>query len=121
MVTLAFQTGSTAGGVHPVPASTDFSFVLGIGTGGLTPFEYALVQYEKGGEVSLSVASTEAERFFGHLLGPAAAAFRGRGEAHFKIRILDTRPATPREIIRAMAEMTAHGHGNGCDCGCGCG
>ena len=35
-----------------------------------------------------------------------------------KVEIENIIPAESREVVKAMAEMTAHGHG--CDCGCGC-
>ncbi len=45
--------------------------------------------------------------------------FDGRDEVHFDVRIMAVETPPPREIIKAMADLTAHGHG--CDCGCGCG
>jgi hypothetical protein len=38
------------------------------------------------------------------------------------MRVKITRIETPaaRDIVKAMAELSAHG-GSGCDCGCGCG
>jgi hypothetical protein len=35
-----------------------------------------------------------------------------------KVEIEKIIPAESREVVKTMAELTAHGHG--CDCGCGC-
>lgn len=35
-----------------------------------------------------------------------------------KVENLKIIPAESRELVKAMAQLTAHGHG--CDCGCGC-
>jgi hypothetical protein len=50
-----------------------------------------------------------------------SAPFKDRDEVHFQVEITDIGPADGREIVRAMAELTAHAGSGGCDCGCGCG
>jgi hypothetical protein len=61
------------------------------------------------------------ERFFEHLVLAFCAPFKDRDEVHFQVRLTDIGPADGREIVRAMAELTAHAGSGGCDCGCGCG
>ena len=39
-------------------------------------------------------------------------------EYFLKVKIQAISPTDHKEVVKAMAEMTAHGHG--CDCGCGC-
>ena len=46
--------------------------------------------------------------------------FDGRDDVYLKVKIVAVAVAENREIVKAMAEKSAHG-GVGCDCGCGCG
>jgi hypothetical protein len=53
---------------------------------------------------------------------PVRTLFTGRESIYLMVTITSVVAAENREIIKAMAEMQAHG-GSGCggDCGCGCG
>lgn len=120
-IRLCWQAGCRADAINRQLPDADFTFVYGIGTGGLTPFEYLLADKREGDQVSFRLAKTEALHFFGHLLPLAAPIFARQEDAFFRVKIDRIQTAEPREIVQAMAESTAHGHGNGCDCGCGCG
>jgi len=120
-ISLCFQTDSKLDAGDLQLPGIDVTFVYGIGSGGLTPFECLLADKPEGADISLRVAKAEETHFFGHLLPSAAALFAGHAEVSLRARIARIQTAEPREIIRAMADMTAHGHGSGCDCGCGCG
>jgi hypothetical protein len=120
-VKLTFQAGSAAGAADlPLPRS-DFDFIFGIGSAGLTPFESLLDQRTETEKMAFRLSAAEAGPFFGHLAPPVAELFADRDEVYFNVSIAGIETPAPREIIKAMAEMAAHGHGAGCDCGCGCG
>ena len=120
-VKLTFQAGSAAGAADLSLPRADFTFIFGIGSGGLTPFESLLYQHTETEKIAFRLAGSEADLFFGHLAPPLGSLFQGRHEVFFDVRIVGIETPEPRDVIRAMAEITAHGHGAGCDCGCGCG
>ncbi len=96
----------------------EFSFVLGIGSRGLTPFEYLLIGRSAGDTIHFSLTAGELAVFFEHLAPPLAPLFDGRVEVHFQARIERIEPVDGRAVVKAMAESLAHGSG-GCGCGCG--
>jgi len=123
-IRLAVKAGTTAAATGISLPSDEIAFIFGIGSGGLTPFEYLLNDRAENEAVAFSVPALEADRFFGHLfpevLGPACGRlFEGRDCVYFNVRVIAVETPQPREVIKAMAELAAHGHG--CDCGCGCG
>ena len=120
-VKLTFQAGSAAGAADLFLPRADFTFIFGIGPGGLTPFESLLEQHTATENISFRLAGAEADLFFGHLAPPFGSLFEGRQEVFFDVRIVGIETPQPRDVIRAMAETAGHGHGAGCDCGCGCG
>jgi len=123
-IRLTLKAGSTAADMDIPPPSAEIAFIFGIGSGGMTPFECLLNDRAENDAIAFSVAASEAGPFFGHLfpgiLDPALGRlFEGRDEVVFNVRIVAVETPQPREVIKAMADMTSHGHG--CDCGCGCG
>lgn len=105
----------TAG--HP---KVPFTFVYGISTDGLTPFERSLFGKTAGDRLKLEIPSGTGCEIFGHLtrvLGENLdfSASRQPVSRQMDITIVAVSRATDREIIAAMA-----GGGCGsCDCGCG--
>ncbi len=101
----------------------DFEFIFGIGSGGLTPFEYELADRTSGEEVGFLLRDHQRQSFFEHLYPPVVGLFIDYAELFLNARINSIEKAEGREIIKAMAEMTARSEGGGgCggDCGCGC-
>jgi hypothetical protein len=123
-IRLALAAGSTAEDRDiPVPVE-ELAFILGIGSGGMTPFECLLNGRAANEAIAFDVTASDAGLFFGPLLsGPAGQAlgrlFAGRETVYFTARILAMETPEPREVIKAMADLAAQGHT--CDCGCGCG
>lgn len=117
-VILAVEAGAAA--AVPSSVSSEVAFIYGIGSVGLLPFECLLAGKREGDTISFQVAKDGAEDFFGHLADLFFAFFDQRGEAFFRTRVIRVETPEPREVIKAIAEITAHGHGGGCDCGCGC-
>ena len=95
-----------------------FEFIFGLGPEGMSPFEYELVEKTEGQEVLLQLQSEILPAFFEHLNLPIINLFKERDEIFLNVKIQKISPADHREVVKAMADMTAHGHG--CDCGCGC-
>ena len=95
-----------------------FEFIFGLGPEGMSPFDYELVEKTEGQEVLLQLKNEILPGFFEHLHLPIINLFKERDELFLKVKIQKISPADHREVVKAMADMTAHGHG--CDCGCGC-
>lgn len=112
-ITLAIEAGSTAADDRVPIRPHWLTFVYGLGTAGLTPFEYALAGKTTGDVVAISVRADEAVLTFGHLRPlvkiPSAA------DVQLMVRVEKVEPAGGREIISAMAAAAECG----CDCGCG--
>ncbi|MEJ2170382.1 MAG: hypothetical protein P8X90_33200 [Desulfobacterales bacterium] len=122
-VTLNFRAGTSADAMDLIPKNPEFSFIFGLATEGMTPFEYELVDKSEEEEVLLRIKKNAFNRFFEHLSPPLGDLFEGRDEIYVRARIAAVADAENREIVKAMADiadMAAHG-GSGCDCGCGCG
>jgi hypothetical protein len=96
------------------------TFIYGIGTTGMPPFECLLAGKGEGDKVTFRVAKTEANDFFGHLTPPFAALFDRHGDVFCQARVVRIETPEARDVVKAMAEMAAGGHGSRCDCGCGC-
>ena len=100
----------------------DFEFIFGIGSGGLTPFEYELADLDAGDNLNLQLRSADTQRFFEHLYPSVRGLFLDCSELFLNVRVTAIGPAEGREIIKAMADMTARSEGGGgCGGGCGCG
>ena len=119
-IALSLQAGTSREAMDLTPKYSEFSFIFGIAPEGMTPFEYELVDKVEGDDVLVHLRKDDLNRFFEHLNPPIWDMFDGRDEICLKVKILEISAAHNREIVKAMADMTAHG-GGGCDCGCGCG
>jgi hypothetical protein len=107
-----------------LPASpVDFSFLYGIGSDGLCPFELALSEKCQGDTLRLMVGAAESREFFGHLLIPLRQAFNLRAMPEsmwLQIEVTGVTDADNREVVKALAENIGHGGGCGGTCDCGC-
>ena len=121
-VTLSFQAGTSPDSMDITPKFPRFEFIFALGQEGMSPFEYELVDKAEGEEVLLHIHKQAFYNFFEHLNPPIWDLFDGREDVYLKAKIAAVTTSDTREIVKAMAEMTAHS-GSGCDCGgdCGCG
>jgi len=119
-ICLSFQAGTTPDVMDLTPKYSQFSFIFGLAPAGMTPFEYELLNKSEGEEILLHLKKDALNRFFEHLHPPVWELFDGREQIYLKAKITAVANAANREVVKAMAEMAAHG-GDGCDCGCGCG
>ena len=119
-ITLTFQAGTSPDEMDLTPKYPEFSFIFGLAPAGMTPFEYELIEKIEGDEVKLHIKKENITKLFEHLNPPIWDLLDGRGEIYLKAKIQAISAADNREIVKALADMTAHGGGD-CDCGCGCG
>lgn len=92
-------------------------FIFGIGSEGLTPMERRLQGKTEGDSLSFELFQKQAFNFFGHIL-PCPPVFQNPLHSFYiQMKIEKIEPASPREIVRAMARCIPCGKG----CGCGCG
>jgi hypothetical protein len=119
-ITVSLQAGTSHDTMNLAPKYQELEFIFGLGPGGMTPFEYELVDKVEGQSVLIHLKKESFHSFFEHLNPPLMDLFDVKSNIYLKVKIDGVTPAENREIIKAMAAMTAHG-GAGCDCGCGCG
>jgi len=119
-ITLSFQAGTSPDTMELSPKYPKFEFIFALGQEGMSPFEYELVDKTIGDEVLLQINKQTFYSFFEHLNPPIWDLFDGREEVYLKTKIAAVAAAENRDVVKALAEMTAHS-GGGCDCGGGCG
>jgi len=119
-ITLSFQAGTSPDNMDLTPKYPRFEFIFALGQEGMSPFEYELVDKAEGDEVVLHIHKQTVYRFFEHLNPSIWDLFDNRETVYLKAKIEAVAVADNREVVRALAEMAAHG-GGGCDCGGGCG
>lgn len=120
-ITLSFLAGTSPGAMDLTPKHPQFEFIFGLAPEGMTPFEYELAEKVEGEEILLHLKKDTLNRFFEHLTPPIWDLLDGRDEIYLQVKVLAISAADNREIVKALADMTAHGDGGDCDCGCGCG
>ena len=116
-VTVSLSAGTSPGSADLTPEPRPFTFIVGIGTAGMSPFEYALLDKTPGEVVELQIAGDSRCGVFEHLDPPLAGVWNTGGRVHLQACVTEVVPAQSREIVRAMAASS----GCGGDCGCGCG
>ena len=117
-ISLKLEAGTSAQNMDLSLDKTDFEFIFGIGPSGITAFEYELVDKTEGQEVIMELKKENLAVFFEHLRPPIIHLEDNVNTLFLKIKIQTITDAEQREVVKALADVTAHGHG--CDCGCGC-
>ena len=117
-ISLKLEAGTSAQKMDLSLVNPDFEFIFGIGPSGITPFEYELVDKTEGQEILIELKKENMAVFFEHLQPPIIQAHDDVKALFLKIKIKTITAADQREVVKALADVTAHGHG--CDCGCGC-
>ena len=105
-VHLSLETGRTPDSMDLTPTPLRFDFIFGLGTEGLTPFEYELAERAVGETFVLSVSKGGMPELFGHLIFLLPALPEEREPIYMKIGLLGMSPVDQREVIRSMAETT---------------
>jgi hypothetical protein len=84
----------------------------------MSPFEYELVDKTEGQEVLIELKKDNLTIFFEHLNPPIIHLVNEIKGLFLKIKIQKIAAVDHREVVKALADVAAHGHG--CECGCGC-
>ena len=119
-ITLTLQAGTSPDTMDLTLQYSSFEFIFALGQEGMSPFEYELLNKAEGDEVLLHINKQTFYTFFEHLNPPIGDLFEGRDDVFLNAKIAVVAAADNRDIVKALAEMTAHS-GGGCDCGGGCG
>jgi hypothetical protein len=117
-ITLSIQAGTSQDTMDFTQKYPEIEFIFGLGQEGMTPFEYELADKAEGESVLLHLKKEDFSSFFEHLYLPLMDLVDVRNDVYLKVKIDAVTPAENKEIIKAMADMAAHG-GAACDCGCG--
>jgi len=115
---LSVKAGTIPDASDLSPEPIKFDFIFGLGTAGLTPFEYELSDKSEGDELALQIREEDIPQIFEHLRIPLPSLADSGASYHLKIRIDSISNASASEVVKAMAELAGCG---GHDCGCGCG
>lgn len=116
-VTLAITFRTDAADL-PATAPKNVTFIYGVGSDGITPFEKALYGKSPRESVNLRVDTDHALSLFGHLACEIVAPPPLSPPYELNATVLSVEKADDRELVKAMA--TSSQCGAGCDCGCGC-
>ena len=119
-ITLTLQAVTSPDTMDLTLQYSSFEFIFALGQEGMSPFEYELLNKAEGDEVLLHINKQTFYTFFEHLNPPIGDLFEGRDDVFLNAKIAAVAAADNRDIVKALAEMTAHS-GGGCDCGGGCG
>lgn len=122
-VTLALASPPGLGASDPGGAPHALTFIYGVASGGLCPFETALHARQAGERLTIRVEVADAPAYFGHLFHPLDRLIARRPAAAaltLEIEVVAVTDASDREVVQAVADALAHG-GCGPTCGCGCG
>jgi len=99
------------------------SFIYGIGTEGLSPFEQAISTMTIGESIEMEVQGGRLRHYFGQLYrlfcNPLEL-HENAGSILFRFSFDRCDPAEPKEIVTAIAAQLKEG-GCSSNCGCGCG
>jgi len=102
-VTLRLQAGTTADHMDLTPTALEFEFIFGIGSGGMCPFEYQLVNKAAGEKIVIQVKKEELYPLFEHLRPPIMNLFEEHDGLHLKIKILRIEKPENTEVIKALS------------------
>ena len=104
-ITLSLEAGTTSDSTDLTPQPPQFEFIYGLGTAGLTPFEFQLADRTVGDEVHLHIGHEEMPQFFQHLILPPIDIPDDLNSFYLRFRVIKVIPADQREVIKALAEI----------------
>ena len=119
-VTLELEAGSGPDRMDHTDSPLQHTFVFGVASDGITPFEKAFFSCAVGDERTFDIQGQNSCDTLGHLRVPLLAQLPVSPPFFLKARIAHITQAENREVVQAMA-ATLNDCGGDCDCGCGCG
>ncbi|MFO7932314.1 MAG: hypothetical protein ACQETG_08970 [Thermodesulfobacteriota bacterium] len=114
-VTLQISAGKRPSG-QELMGPEQMDFIFGLGRTGLTPLERQVEGKTVGHCTSLEIYRSYIPEFFGHIFPFPMKLKIPLDPFYINMKVLSVDSADPREVVSAMAEITAC---SGCDCGCG--
>ena len=108
-VTLSLSAGEDGTRAENGLDPKQFDFVYGIGSEGLTPLESVLEGRQENDELFLEIKGNDPVHIFQHLWFPEIDALFREAPSLLKITVLSVSEATPRDVIRALAETARCG------------
>ena len=112
-VSLMIDAGRAPSAKGLLPEAVGWEFIYGIGPAGLSPFEQELSGRAAGDEVVVRSPGIRLAELFGHLAPPLGRLVEEAGELRLHVAVQAVRPADPREVVRALADLA--------NCGSCCG
>ncbi|QTA92031.1 hypothetical protein [Desulfonema magnum] len=116
-ITISAEAGKTPDSADLTPWPFQFEFIFGLGTEGLTPFEYELADKAEGDEILLHLKQENLHETFEHICVPFHHLSDHPDAFYLKAQVVKVAPATDREIVKAMAGGSSCGDhccGDGC-------
>ncbi len=117
-VRLSVHAGTAPDSNDLTPEPVELEFIFGLGTSGMTPFEYELSDKHEGDRFSLSLRPEDIPMFFEHQCICLPRLPANADTYYLTITIDKVSDVSASEVVKALAESTGCGGG---DCGCGCG
>lgn len=117
-VSLQLTAGSVPGATDLISTPQSIEFIYGVGSMGLTEFEYALAGKRIGEKGTITVNQHNRPEIFGHILPCEVQSRLTVDPCYVQYEIYRISDPAPREIVRSIASA-AGGCGAGYDCGCG--
>ena len=108
---LTVQAGSKRDHMDITTDAKVFDFIFGIGTEGLTPFEFELAGKHEGDVIVLQLDPSQIQDSFQHIQLPLPALSEQCGKLYFKFKIISISQPENREIVSAMAAVANCGDG----------
>lgn len=104
-VRLLIQAGTSLQSGDLTSGAADMTFVFGVGSSGLTPFEAQLADRPSGDQLDLQLPADGLHAFFGHIFPPFNRLVEPHGTIFLHVQIDEITQAEPREVVKALAEV----------------
>ena len=111
-VVLQIEAGRSADRMDLTNGMQECDFIFGLGSAGLTDFEYALVDLRPGESTRLHIPADKIDTIFEHIHLPVLGTIGALDAFYLTVRIKTVQKAESAEVIKAMAAMV------GCGCSC---
>ena len=116
-ITFSFMAGTQEGQNDLNPESPMFDLIYGIGTDGLTPFEFEIDGKNEGDTINMTIYPEDVCKAFKHITLPVFKVPDSNTPVCLQFKIEKISEPSSREVIKAMAEQNACSGGS-CEC-CG--
>ncbi|MBW2023598.1 MAG: hypothetical protein JRI39_14255 [Deltaproteobacteria bacterium] len=113
-VTLVVGGGSSRSEADISQMRKRISFIFGIGTDGLSPFEMELSGRAAGDVVYLDISGRNRREFFGHVLLWFMPEMEILESEVMKVLIERIEQPSQRDVVKELAEISEYSHGCSC-------